>query len=270
MNAFAENALWKPVHTEQSSGYGENNSNALLEEVAAKGKKIDAPAAERTQAAVKDGTALGELKGAMSALQANKYELTPAIKRQFDDAIAQSDKPSTRMPELEKQAKQLASEMEKAFPKEKQEETGKLMNGINAKLEASHLSDQEKTILAMMMQARDKAAPADKKEIDAAINERVPGLPKDLDTVNELIKPLSAIEGRAQALVSEMKQEQQQDVLTRVTYARVLHLLGDDPQARKLMRDAAAKHQELLKDPAFMNFASQLNLEAKDLRTWQI
>jgi hypothetical protein len=270
MNAFAENALWKPVHTEQSSGLGENNSNAFLEEVAAKSEKTDAPAAEKSQAAIKDGTALGELKGAMIALRTNKMELTPTIKKQFDDAIALSDTPSPRLPELEKQAKQLASEMEKAFPKEKQEETGKLMEGINAKLEASHLSDQEKTVMAMMMQARDKADPANKKEIDAAINERVPGLAKDLDTVNELIKPLGAVEGKAKELVAEMKQEQQQDVLTRIAYAQVLHILGDDPQARKLIRDAAAKHQELLKDSSFMSFASQLDLDAKDLRTWQV
>lgn len=270
MDAFSENTLWKPVHAEQRSGIDEGQLNGLLLEAAAKSPKLEAPSKDKTQAVPKDGTALGQLKDAMSALQANKYELSPSIKKQFDDAIALSDKPSTRIPELEKQAKQLASDMEKAFPKEKQEEASKLMSGINSKLETSHLSSQDKTVLAMMLQVRDAANPAQKKEIDVALNELVPGLPKDLDNLSKLIKPLSAIEGKAETLVKEMKQEEQQDVLTRVTYARVLHMLGDDPQARKMMRDAAAKHQELLKDPAFVSFASELGMEEKDLRTWQV
>lgn len=52
------------------------------------------------------------------------------------------------------------------------------------------------------MKARDAADPAETKEIDAALDECVPGLLKDFDTVTALIKSLPAIEEKAQSLVA--------------------------------------------------------------------
>lgn len=270
INAFIEAGTGARDSAEKAVATGGDLFNAELHEVASRQKSRDR-AGTKTAEAAKAGSPIEQLTGAMKELQANKFELTPAIKKKFEDAIVASDRPSPKIPELKKQAEKLAADMEKALPKEKQEEVGKLMQGMNSKIEGSQLSDEDKLSMAMMLQLRDAAASdEDIAAIDQELDQLVPGLGQDLSKIDAIMKPLAAIGERAEALMKEMKQEASQDTLTRVTYARVLHELGDDAGARKWVRDAAAKHQELLKDAAFMGFAMQLGLDPKDLRTWQV
>lgn len=254
----------------------EKRSSSAGKNEALRGKdKVEKPAEKKPgekESGEAGKSALEILKDAMAALKENKFQLDAKHMKAFEKAIKKADQaPSPRIPELQKKLAENAKELEAAMPEEKQKRVQDLMGDTQKKLSETELSEEEKMALTLMLTMRDEEeSPEGKAAIDKSLEELVPGVAKNLSEIEALMQPMLDKAAQTEGIMKELELENQQSTFTRLTYARVLHHLGQDAEARKQVRAAAARDQNLLKDRSFAELAQDLGLDMKSLRSFQI
>jgi hypothetical protein len=222
-------------------------------------KKVSAPPATAD-------SALGQIGDALKSMAKNGFELTPDLRKQFENAITKADSgDSPRLATLNKELEKTRQDAEKILTPERQKTLIETKEDMNARLNKANLSDEQKKVIDALLAKRD-SSPKDKAAIDAVVNKIVPGLIKDIDKLESAMKPVIEAAAKIEQKNQEIETEKKQSSIARVVYAEVLYGSGDKAGARQQLRAAAVKDQSLLEDESFAEFADELGLSVKDLK----
>ncbi|MBX9722680.1 MAG: hypothetical protein K2X81_14875 [Candidatus Obscuribacterales bacterium] len=248
----------------------DNNDGLRAEfmEAGLKNKPTDRKSEEKklsTPPAAPD-SALGQIGDALKSMSKNGFELTPDLKKQFENAIAKADSgDSPRLATLNKELEKTRQDAEKILTPERQKTLIDTKEDMNSRLSKANLSAEQKQAIDALI-AKRESSPKDKAAIDAVVNKIVPGLLKDIDKLESAMKPVLEAATKIEQKNHEIELEQKQSSIARVVYAEVLYGSGDKAGARQQLRAAAVKDQSLLQDETFAEFADELGLSVKDLK----
>src|SRR5262249_26159841 len=151
---------------------------------------------------------------------AQTRQLTPEMKKQFEDAIAEADKgPSAKTAGLEKQVGDLKQQLDKVFPKSAQDEVEKLDKEAQEAFQKLPEDKQEK--VAVLMQLREFLPADDRSKIDDQLKQVAPDILDKVQRVEKLTAPAVPILGQLQEAATSLEMEKHQDSMTRLLYGVV-------------------------------------------------
>lgn len=213
---------------------------------------------------------LDRMGNALEAFMKNGGKLTPELKKEFEGAIADTDKgPSPAIPELTKKAADLQDEIKKLFPPEKQQEAKDLQTGLEADMKK--LPDDKRQQLMLLMQIMGQAENKDDaQKIVDKMKQVAPDVVDKMEKLDKLMGPVLEKTGEYQATSMALAMEQKDAIVTRILYAQVCLHSGDQATAAKYIKQAADKDQDLLKDPQFAALAAAAGLDVKNLKKTEI
>ncbi len=219
---------------------------------------------DKTGAQAEKSTPAQRASQAFEAFQ-QTGQLTPELKKQFEDAIAESDKgPSSKTAGLEKQFADLEKELERVFPKAKQEEVQKLNK--EAEEAFGKLSEEKQQQVGMLLQLRQVLPEESRKEIEDQLKQLAPDVMEKVIKIEQLQAPAIPIVEQLQEVGTALEMEKNHDSMTRLFYGVALLQSGDKDGAKKQITDAAIKNPALAANENFVKLATSLGIDLKSLK----